>query len=163
MNQNNKHHIAITGIIIRDEKYLITQRSNQKRLFPSMRTVPGGNLETVDYINDKNDTGSHWYNVIEKVLRREVMGEVGLQIKNIKYLTNMTMINGENPLMIFSLYCDHHEGDVELNGEGVDYKLVSLEEANGYDLIEGIYEELEMLDKILKGEDTREWSVGVEI
>jgi hypothetical protein len=30
--------------------------------------------------------------------------------------------------------------------------LVTLEEAKGYDLIEGIYEELVMLDKTLQGE-----------
>ena len=32
------------------------------------------------------------------------------------------------------------------------------EEAKEYDLIEGIYEELEMVDKILKGEKVVEWS-----
>jgi len=154
---DNKHHIAITGIIIRDGKYLITQRSNEKRLFSSMWTVPGGNLEMVDYVNDKKDTSSHWYNVVEKVLRREIMEEVGLTIKNIKYLTNMTMIAGEHPLMIFSLYCDHHEGDVKLNDESVDHKWVTLDEAKEYELIEGIYEELEMLDKILKGDEVEEW------
>jgi len=192
---DNKHHIAITGIIIREGKYLITKRSLNKRLFPGMWTVPDGNLETIDYINDKKDTSSHWYNlekikslsldnrycflaisffltpknkaciklhilvwsghcffdVVEKVLRRKVMEEVGLEIKNIKYLTNMTMMNGNNPLMIFSLYCDHYNGDVILNDESVDHKWVTLKEAKDHDLIEGIYEELEMLDKIPKG------------
>jgi 8-oxo-dGTP pyrophosphatase MutT (NUDIX family) len=154
---DNKHHITITGIIIRDGKYLITKRSMNKRLFPGMWTVPGGNLETVDYINDDKDTSSHWYNVVEKVLRREIMEEVGLQVKNIKYLTNMTMMAGDNPLMIFSLYCDHHDGDVVLNDESVDHKWVSLEEAREHDLIEGIYDELVMLDKILKGDKVSEW------
>lgn len=158
--EQNRHHIAITGIIIKDGKYLITKRSHEKRLFPGRWTVPGGNLEMIDYINDERDTSSHWYNVVEKVLRREVMGEVGIAIKNIKYLTNMTMVNGENPLMIISMYCDHHEGDVKLNEESVDHKWVSLEEAREYDLIEGIYDGLIMLDKILKGDNVEEWEAS---
>ena len=155
--EKNKHHVAITGIIIHEGKYLITKRSLNKRLFPGMWTVPGGNLETIDYINDKKDTNSHWYNVVEKVLRREIMEEVGLEIKNIKYLTSMTMMNGEHPLLILSLYCDHHQGEVILNDESVEHKWVTLEEARGHDLIEGIYEELEMLDKILKGDEVEKW------
>ena len=69
----------------------------------------------------------------------------------------MAMMNGENPMMILSLYCDHHEGEVKLNHESIDHKWVSLEEARGYDLIEGIYEELVMLDKILKGDNVEKW------
>lgn len=154
---DNRHHIAITGIIIKDGKYLITRRSHSKRLFPGMWTVPGGNLEMIDYVNDKKDTSSHWYNVVEKVLRREIMEEVGLLVKNINYLTSMTMMAGDNPMMILSLYCDHHEGDVILNDESVDHKWVTLEEAKEYELIEGIYDELVMLDKILKGDEVNEW------
>lgn len=154
---DNKHHIAITGIIVKDGKYLITKRSNGKRLFPGMWTVPGGNLEMVDYINDEKDTSSHWYNVVEKVLRREISEEVGLLVKNINYLTSMTMMAGESPMMILSLYCDHHEGDVVLNDESIDHKWVTLEEAKGYELIEGIYDELVMLDKILNNEGVGEW------
>jgi len=45
-----------------------------------------------------------------------------------------------------------------LSDELSDYKWVNLEEAKNYDLIEGIYEELEMLDRVLKGEETIEWS-----
>lgn len=158
----NKHHIAITGVIIKDGKFLVTKRSLSKRLFPGMWTVPGGNLEIVDYINEPKDTSSHWYNVIEKVLRREIKEEVGLEVKNIKYLTNMTMMNGEHPLLIISLYADHHEGEVILNDESIDHAWISLEEAKNYELIEGIYEELEMLDRLLKGRGVEKWSKKVE-
>jgi len=33
----------------------------------------------------------------------------------------------------------------------------NIKEAKKYDLIEGIYEELEMLDKHLKGQELKEW------
>ncbi len=153
----NKHIVAITGIIIKDGKYLITRRNLQKKAFPGKWTVPGGRLEAGDYINSKKDTSEHWYNILEKVLRREIREEAGLEIKNIKYLTSMTFMRGDEPTLIISLYADYEGGEVQLNEESVDYKWVLLEEAKEYDLIEGIYEELEMLDRILKGEGVVEW------
>ena len=39
---------------------------------------------------------------------------------------------------------------MKLNEENVDYKWVTMEEAKNYDLIPGIWEEIEMVDKIIK-------------
>ncbi len=64
---NNKHIIAVTGIIIRNGKYLITCRNLNKKAFPGKWTVPGGRLEVSDYIYEKKDTSEHWYHVLEKV------------------------------------------------------------------------------------------------
>ncbi|MBR9703935.1 NUDIX domain-containing protein [Candidatus Pacearchaeota archaeon] len=162
------HYVAATGIIVKDEKYLITKRSLSKKAFPGKWTVPGGNLEKVDYINKPKDTSSHWYNVIETVLRREIMEEVGLEISNIGYLTSLSFINDgidniENiPMLVLSFYADYLKGDVKLNEESCDYKWVSLKEALEYDLIEGIYEELVMLDKLLKEKKLIEWAKDLE-
>ena len=156
--KDKSHYVAITGIIIKDGKYLITRRNLNKKAFPGKWTVPGGNLELEDYQNLPKDTSEHWYNIFEKVLRREVKEEVGLGIKNIKYLTSITFIRPDNnPGLIVSLYVDYADGEVELNEESIDFKWVNLEEAKNYDLIEGIYEELEMLNKILKGDHQEEW------
>jgi len=156
--QNKLHEIAVTGIIIKNGKFLITQRNLNKKAFPGRWTVPGGRLELEDYINLPKDTSHHWYNILEKVLKREVKEEVGLEIKDIKYLTSITFIKPDNtPVLIVSLYADYFSGEVELDEESVDFRWITLEEAKNYDLIEGIYEELKMLDKILKGEKIEEW------
>ena len=156
----DKHVIAITGIVVKDGKFLITRRNLDKKAFPGKWTVPGGRLEMADYIDTPKDTDSHWYNIAEKVLRREVMEEAGLEIKNIKYLASMTFMRGEDPALIISFYCDHHDGDVVLCSESIDHAWVDLNESRNYDLIEGIYEEFEMLDKILKNQEAGEWQVG---
>ncbi len=158
IDMDKKHFVTVTGIIIKEGKYLITKRSLNKKAFPGKWTVPGGNLEVEDYINLPKDTKDHWYNIFEKVLMREVKEEVGLEISNIGYLTSMTFLKGENPCLIVSLYADYSSGDVVLDEESIDFAWVSLEEAKDYDLIEGIYEELVMLDKVLKGEKVQEWS-----
>ena len=157
MSENNKHYIAVTGIIIKNGKYLITQRALNKKVFPGKWTIPGGNLELEDYINSEKDTSIHWYNVLEKVLRREIKEETGLKIKNLGYITSMSFMKGNEPMLIVSLYGDYESGEVNLNEESINYKWVSLEEAKDYDLIEGIYEELKILDGMIKGGVQREW------
>jgi len=168
MDSNKAHYVVVTGIIVKDRKFLITKRSENEKAFPNMWTIPGGKLELNDYKDRPKDTDSHWYNIFENLLRREVREETGLEIKNIKYLTSLCFIRPDNvPVVITSLFADHHEGEVKLNKESVDYAWVSLEEARNYDLIEGIYEELEMLDKVLKGEERKEWGkrkkVGLDV
>ncbi len=66
------HRIAITGIIYNDEgKYLVTKRSLEKKAFPGMWTVPGGGINTDDYVNLPPTTAAgQWYNTVELTLRR---------------------------------------------------------------------------------------------
>lgn len=56
MNNQYLHEVAITAIIVKDGKYLITRRSPNKKRFPGMWTVPGGKMETNDYLKLPKDT-----------------------------------------------------------------------------------------------------------
>ncbi len=157
-DQDKTHYVVVTGIIIKDGKYLITQRASHEKAFPDQWTVPGGKLESHDYRNRPMDTSSHWYNVLEDLLRREVVEEVGLKIKNIRYLTSLVYIRSDKiSTLIISLYADYDSGEIKLCDALTEYAWVTLEEAKNYKLIEGIYEEIEMLDKALKGGKFNEW------
>jgi 8-oxo-dGTP pyrophosphatase MutT (NUDIX family) len=146
-DSNKAHYLVVTGIIVKDGKYLITKRSPHEKAFPGLWTVPGGKLEKKDYFERPKDTSEHWYNVFENLLRREVMEETGLEIKNIGYVTSMAYIRPDGiPTIIVSLFADYSSGEVKLCEDLTEYAWVSLEEAKNYELIEGIYEELEMLD-----------------
>ncbi len=182
MEVNDKHHyVVVTGIVIKDGKYLIVKRSENEKAFPGRWSekillltffikilvkitrakffVSGGKLEKGDYSGRANDTAAgQWYNILEDLLRREVKEEAGLEIKNIKYLTSLCFVRPDDiPVVIISLYAEHHGGEVVLNEEGVEHAWVSLEEARNYDLIDGILEEIEMVDKLLNGEEVGEW------
>jgi len=138
--------ISITVIMVNKEgKFLIAKRSGELLRWPNKWAVPGGKLEKKDFFYNN-------HNVIENVARREVKEEVGLDLGEIKYLTNMAFIREDkNPYLIISLYSGDFKGEIKLNEELTEYKWVSLKEAKNYDLIEGIYEELKIVDKKLKG------------
>jgi len=155
---NLLHEIAITAIVVKNGKYLITKRSLTKKRFPGKWTVPGGKLETKDYLDLPKDTEDYWYNVLEKVLRREVKEEVGIEIKNIEYVTSLATIHSDgNPSLVISCVADYGSGKIKLQKEETDeFAWVSLQEAKEYDLIDGIYDELVMADKKRKGKKI-EW------
>lgn len=154
--ENNQylHEVAITAIIVNGDKYLITRRAPNKKRFPGMWTVPGGKLEAKDYLELDKDTEFYWYNVLERTLNREVKEEVGIDIKNVEYLTSLATVHADgSPSLVISCAADYARGKVTLQPEESDqYAWVTLDEAKTYPLIDGIYEELVMVDKRKKGE-----------
>ncbi len=143
------HRITSTAIIHKDKKYLILKRAPNKKAFPNMWTVPGGGLETEDYINTPKTTGDHWYGAIENSLRREIKEESNLEVGKLDFLLDITFIRPDGvPVIVLSYHAPFLSGEVILDEDSVEYAWVTLEEARNYDLIEGIYEEIEMVDKL---------------
>lgn len=149
-NQNKLHYVAITGIIVKDGKYLICQRAGHEKAFPNRWTVPGGKLEAEDYTCRPKDTADCWYNVFDDLLRREVKEEVDLEIDNIKYLTHATYLGRDDtPSLVISLFADYKAGDVKLCNDLIDHAWITAKEIKNYDLIGGIDHEIADVDKIL--------------
>jgi len=158
LDKNKAHYVVATAIIIKDGRFLITKRSPHEKAFPNEWTVPGGKLETTDYIKLAKDGVNQWYNIAEKLLKREVMEEVGLKIKNIHYLCDLVFIRPDNiPVVTLSYYANWAGGQVVIEKGSVDFAWVTLKEAKKYPMIEGIYEELLMVDKILCGKKVNRW------
>lgn len=158
-DKNKLHYIVVTGILVDENgKFLITKRADWEKAFPGKWTVPGGKLEVLDYVLKNKDTSSHWYNVLETVLKREVLEEVGIEIQDIGYVTSLVYIRpDEIPCLIVSLWAKPKTKNINLCNALTDFAWVDLEEAKNYELIEGIYEELEILDKQLKSGKSEEW------
>ena len=157
-DKNQLHYLAVTGILIKEDKYLIVKRADFEKAFPGRWTVPGGKLEVLDYVLREKDTKHHWYNIFEDSLKREVMEEVGLKIKNIGYVCSMVYIRPDNiPSLIVSLYAEPLAGEVKLCNALTEFAWVDLDESKKYDLIDGIYDELVILDKFLKNGQREEW------
>ena len=148
------HEVVITAIIYRGDEYLITKRSEDEDRFPGMWTVPGGKLETDDYTSLEKDTDIHWYNVLEKVLEREVKEEAGIGIDKVEYVTSLSMVHQDaSPSLIVSCMAEYDGGEIDLDEEEMsEHAWVTVAEAEDYDLISGIYDEIVMADKQRSGE-----------
>ncbi|QQG42933.1 MAG: NUDIX domain-containing protein [Candidatus Giovannonibacteria bacterium] len=160
MPQENQylHEVAITAIVVKGGKYLITKRSPNKKRWPNLWTVPGGRLETSDYLAMPKDTEHYWYNVLERTLQREVKEEVGIEIDNIEYVTSLATVHADgSPSLVISCMADWKSGEVNLQEEECnEFTWVSLEEAKNYKLIDGILDELAMAENRRKGKKS-EW------
>lgn len=158
MDTKKLFKVVITAIVVKDEKFLVMQRSPNEKKFPSRWTVPGGKLTTDDYVNLPKDTPDYWYNVLEYALRREVKEEASIDIKNIRYVTSLADAReGDDPSLVISCLADYAGGKVVMDHSMTDFRWVSLEQAKDIDLIAGIYEELAMADHVLRGNPIGEW------
>lgn len=159
MSNQLLHEVVITAIIIHGDKYLITRRSPNKKRFPGMWTVPGGHLESQDYLALPKDTEFYWYNVLERTLAREVKEEVGIMVKNVNYLTSLATVHQDgSPSIVISCLAEYLSGEVKLDPSESDaYEWVTIEQAKKYELIDGIYEELLMVEKKKSGEENVLW------
>ncbi len=147
------HRITATCIIYKDGKYLVTKRSPHKKVFPNQWTVPGGGLTVDDYIHSpKPENSPQWYGALEATLRREVKEEVNVEIGKVQYLLDLAFIRPDGiPVLVLSYYALYLSGEVKLDEDAVEYKWATLQEAKELDFIAGIYDEIEMVDKICRG------------
>ena len=157
-DKNKVHYIVATCILVKNGKFLIVKRADWEKAFPGKWTVPGGKLEVLDYALREKDTTSHWYNILENLVKREVKEETCLDIDNIGYVTSMIYIREDKiPCLIVSLWTYSFGGEIKLCSALTEYKWVDLEESKNYDLIEGIYEELKMSDEKIKTGNLGKW------
>lgn len=77
---------------------------------------------------------------------------MGLEIKKPEYLCDLVFIGPTGiPVLTLSYWAEHKKGKVELKDKSlVDYAWVLVKEAKKFDLIDGIWDELKMVDSLLK-------------
>jgi 8-oxo-dGTP pyrophosphatase MutT (NUDIX family) len=151
------HRIVTTVIIYKklnkDLIFLITKRASHKKVHPNKWTVPGGGLEVDDYINLPSSTkgAPQWYGALNNSLVREIKEEVNLKIGKPELLVDLTFIRPDGiPVIVFSYFAKYLSGEMKLDDDAVDFKWVTVKEAKKYDLIDGIWEEIRDVEKILK-------------
>ncbi len=150
--------VVITAIVVKGDKYLVLQRAAWEKKFPLRWTVPGGKLSTEDYIHTKKDTPDYWYNVLEKTLHREVEQEAGIKIKNVRYVTSLADARPDmDPSLVISCLADYASGKIKMDNSMVASQWVNLKEAKRVDLIEGIYDELVMAERVRLGKPIGTW------
>jgi 8-oxo-dGTP pyrophosphatase MutT (NUDIX family) len=152
------HRVATTVLIYKpDFTYLITRRALHKKMMPGKWTIPGGGLSIDDYIHQDSSTegAPQWYGALENSMKREIKEEVNLEIGKCELLVDLTFVRPDGiPVICFSYFTPHVSGevkfDLDVDGDTIDAKWVTLEEAKNYDLIDGIWDEIRQVEEILK-------------
>jgi len=122
----------------------------RKRRFLENGLCPAGGLTIDDYINTPKTSSDHWYFALENSLRREIKEETGIEVRKINYLCDMTFIRPDNiPVIVLSFYASYKSGEIKLDSDSVSHAWVTFEEANNYDLIEGIIDEIKMVNDLI--------------
>jgi len=147
------HIVAITGIIERDGKYLILKRAETEVAYPNYWTVPGGKLVRHEYEGlPKTPKTEGWYDIAAWTMKKEIKEEAGLEVEDVKYLTDMTFIRPDNiPVLVISYWCRYKSGEVALGKDMTDSAWITPEEGKNYKIIPGILEEIETVDRLVKG------------
>jgi 8-oxo-dGTP pyrophosphatase MutT (NUDIX family) len=146
------HFVVATAIIVKDGKFLIAKRASHEKAFPDKWTVPGGKLVLHEYNHLPKTSPTHpqWYNVVDWVLYKEVKEEVGLEIHKPQYLCDLVFVRPDGyPVVTLSYWAQYKGGEVKLCRDLSDYAWVALDKAKDYDLIDGIWDELKLVDGIL--------------
>ena len=145
------HFVVATAIIVKGDKFLIAKRAAHEKAFPNKWTVPGGKLVLHEYNKLPKTAGfPQWYNVVDWVLKKEVREEVGLEIKKPDYLCDLVFVRPDGfPVVTLSYWAKHKSGTVKLCKDLTDHAWVTLKEAKKYDLIDGIYDELKAVNKLI--------------
>ncbi len=132
-----------------DGRCLILKRDEREKAHPGKYAVPGGKLEWKDLdMNNPTRMNGDIYDyedAVEKLLQRETLEEVGIEIEDdFKYINNVAFIRpDETPVVLIKFAAKYKSGDVVLEEGGfTDYAWVNAEEIREYECIDGIAQEV---------------------
>lgn len=93
--------INVEGAIYNDDQWLIIKRSEQEEYAPGILSHVGGKVESTIAESD----------VLEKSLRREILEEVGIEVKDVMhYLDSSTFFAGDECVVDIVFLCEYSSG-----------------------------------------------------
>lgn len=158
------HFVTATAIVVKKNpagapKFLIAKRAAHEKAFPNKWTVPGGKLVRGEYehlpkrpyaAGQKESDVPQWYHLLDWLVKKEVREEVNVEIENIRYLTDLVFIRPDSyPVVTLSYWAWYKSGEAKPGKDLTECAWVTVEEGKNYDLIEGIWDELAAVEKII--------------
>ena len=132
-----------------DGRCLILKRDEREKAHPGKYAVPGGKLEWKDLPIEKptriNGDILDYEDSVEKLLKREVLEEAGIEIENeFTYINSVAFIRADEiPVILVKFAAKYKSGEViPERGGFTDYSWVNEEEVKNYDCIKGVHEEV---------------------
>ncbi len=136
-------YVVATGVIFRDGKCLILQRSKREVAHSGKWGVVGGKLEHRDLRETEptrlNGDVVDWEHMLEDLVRREAKEESGLDVADFRYLDSVVFLRPDGvPVACVKFACRAAPGDVVFPPEFEAAAWVNGTEVDRYDCILGI-------------------------
>jgi len=132
MDNKKLHIVAVTGLVEKNGKFLIIKRREDEIAYPGMWTVPGGKVEVPDSCYE--------------TLKREIKEETGVEIQDeIKFVREYGFTRPDGYHVIgLTFACRWKSGKIKLSKDFTDFAWVTAKEAENYELIPGILQEIQI-------------------
>jgi len=116
--KDKTHLVLVNAVVEKDGKILVSQRSFEETHQSGSWTIPGGKVERT--------LGNVW-NIIEETLKKEVMEEAGVEIKdNAQLLTNNTFIRSTGQHVVALVFlCHWKSGEGKPLEDTIDVKWIT--------------------------------------
>lgn len=137
-NENPPFHIvAVTGVVIKDNKFLAGRRTMDEIAFPGKWTVPGGKVENGESI--------------EQAVRQEIKDEAGVEVGHIFYVGNFKFKRPDDYYVIgLEFGCQYKSGQPKAGEDMETMRWLTIEEAEQLDFIPGVVDYVKRASEIYK-------------
>lgn len=122
MSDSKLHSVIVNGVIFKNEKVLVSQRSWDEAHEPGKWTIPGGKVEKEEDVI---------FNILEKNVMKEIKEETGIEVDTkMRMVTNSSFIRpSDNQHVIVIVFkCMFKEGTPKPLEDTIDCKWVTEEE-----------------------------------
>ena len=147
------HRIVTTCIVYAGRRYHLRKRTDEGP-FPGRWEVAGGGVEPEDYQHLPKDTPDGWENVLDTVVRREVLEETGMVVGELRYMGNSIFVRPTDgiPVIVLRFAAPHVSGKPRLDDSATEQKWVTAQDVDAYKPIGSIARDIKRLDAQLAKE-----------
>lgn len=104
MTEKYHYIVNVEAAIFKDDKWLVTQRSEQEPHAPGTLSMPGGKVEVSGQAND----------VLEEAVKREVMEEAGIEIDVLDYVSSSAFVTDDGRQAVDVVFlCKYQNGEAK--------------------------------------------------
>ncbi|MCE9541354.1 NUDIX domain-containing protein [Candidatus Kaiserbacteria bacterium] len=128
--------------------YFLMKRSEERKQWPGLWTIPGGGLEPKDYLKHLKRKPES-VGVLGRALRREVREETRMQLKRLHYVSSSAFVRPLDNIGVIAVrfMAECHRGDIVLEeNDSTEYKWVTAAEICRYEIIGTIANDIRCIE-----------------
>lgn len=133
--------ILTNGVVFKDDKVLVSQRSWQEEHMPGRWTIPGGKVD-----HSPEDV----FQILESTVKREIREETGVEIEEAVQLVTNNSYTLENARYVVAVVfkCTYKSGEAKPLEDTIDCKWVTIDEVKQMDFPPNVQEYILEASKI---------------